>query len=121
MANPSGRKGAQWEIDSALYLQEHGFPLAERRVKSGRFDRGDMGGVRNYVLEAKAEVVIDLPGYLRELAVERENAKALFGAVWIKNRRHGIEDGYAVRSIRDEVHLLNLLAKKGLLDLEVPW
>ena len=34
MANPSGRKGADWEQKVADYLKEE-FPMVERRVKNG--------------------------------------------------------------------------------------
>jgi hypothetical protein len=87
----------------------------ERRVKNGRYDRGDVGGIPNYVGECKAERVIDLPGYLGELDVEMSNAGADFGAVYVKNRRHGVGDGYAVRSIEQERRLLVALREAGLL------
>jgi len=109
MANPSGRKGASWEKDVAVYLASNGFELAERRVKEGRFDRGDISGVPLYTIECKAERVIDLPGYLRELKVEQANADTPFGVVFVEARRHGTAEGYAVRTIEDEVALMRLL------------
>ena len=114
MANPSGRRGADWEQKVADYLKE-AFPLAERRVKNGRYDRGDTSGVPNVCIEAKAERSIDLPGYLDELEVEQANADARFGFVFVKNRRHGIGDGYAVLSIAKARELLVLLRDNGLL------
>jgi Holliday junction resolvase-like predicted endonuclease len=115
MANPSGRKGASWEKEVANYLKDHGFPLTERRVKNGRYDRGDISGVRNTVIECKAERAIDLPGYLGELEVEQSNDEARFGFVFVKNRRHGVGDGYAVLSIAKARELLVLLRDAGLL------
>ena len=114
MANPSGRKGADWEQKVADYLKE-AFPLAERRVKNGRYDRGDTSGVPNVCIEAKAERSIDLPGYLDELEVEQANADARFGFVFVKNRRHGIGDGYAVMSIERARALLVVLRDAELL------
>lgn len=114
MANPSGRKGASWETDVARYLAEE-FPGVERRVKNGRLDRGDITGIPNYVVECKAERTISLPEYLGELDVEQANDSASFGAVYIKNRRHGVADGYAVRSIESERRLLLALREAGLL------
>ena len=114
MTNPSGRRGADWEQKVADYLKE-AFPLAERRVKNGRYDRGDTSGVPNVCIEAKAERSIDLPGYLDELEVEQANADARFGFVFVKNRRHGIGDGYAVLSIAKARELLVLLRDNGLL------
>ena len=114
MTNPSGRRGADWEQKVADYLKEE-FPLAERRVKNGRLDRGDIAGIPNVVIECKAERTIDIPGYLGELALEMENADARFGFVFVKNRRHGIGDGYAVLSIAKARELLVLLRDNGLL------
>ena len=114
MTNPSGRRGADWEQKVADYLKE-AFPLAERRVKNGRYDRGDTSGVPNVCIEAKAERSIDLPGYLDELEVEQANADARFGFVFVKNRRHGIGDGYAVMSIERARALLVVLRDAGLL------
>ena len=113
-ANPSGRKGADWEQKVADYLKE-AFPLAERRVKNGRYDRGDTSGVPNVCIEAKAERSIVLPGYLDELEVEQANADARFGFVFVKNRRHSVRDGYAVMTLEKAVALLRLLDEKGLL------
>ena len=114
MANPSGRKGAAWETEVERYLADI-FPSVERRVKNGRWDRGDISGIPNVVIEAKAERVIDLPGYLRELEVEKVNAGADFGFVFVKNRRHGVGAGYAVMSVEDARSLLAYLQQKGLL------
>ena len=114
MANPSGRKGAAWETEVARYLADI-FPGVERRVKNGRLDRGDISGLPNVCIEAKAERSIDLPGYLDELEVEQANADARFGFVFVKNRRHGIGDGYAVLSIAKARELLVLLRDNGLL------
>jgi hypothetical protein len=33
MANPSKRKGTQFETDVVRYLVDHGFPFAERRAQ----------------------------------------------------------------------------------------
>ena len=114
MANPSGRRGADWEQKVADYLKE-AFPLAERRVKNGRYDRGDITGLGSVVIECKDERSIDLPGYLAELEVEMANAGADFGFVFVKNRRHGVGAGYAVMSIEDARHLLAYLQQQGLL------
>ena len=114
MANPSGRKGSAWETAVAEYLKEE-FPMVERRVKNGRLDRGDITGIPNVVIECKAERVIDIPGYLGELELEMENDGAAFGFVFIKNRRHGTEDGYAVCSIKHARNIIVNLLLKGIL------
>jgi Holliday junction resolvase len=110
MTNPSGRKGAAWEMEVVRFLRDNGFPEAERRVKNGRFDRGDVTGVPGIVIECKAERVIDLPGYLRETEAERVHADAAFGFTFVKNRRHSTADGYAVLSIDSAVNIIRILA-----------
>ena len=114
MANPSGRKGAAWETAVVRYLSAS-FPGCERRVSNGRADRGDVTGVPNTVIECKDERSIDLPGYLAELEVEKVNAVADFGVVFVKNRRHGVGAGYAVMTVEDARSLLAYLQQKGLL------
>jgi hypothetical protein len=48
-------------------------------------------------IEVKNEKKIDIPGYLRELEVEMENAKAWTGTVIIKRRGStNVDDWYAV-------------------------
>ena len=89
--------------------------MVERRVKNGRLDRGDITGIPNVVIECKAERVIDIPGYLGELELEMENDGAAFGFVFIKNRRHGTEDGYAVCSIKHARNIIVNMLLKGLL------
>lgn len=114
MANPSGRKGSAWESTCVAFLKDI-FPLCERRVKNGRLDRGDVTGIPNVVIECKAERTIALPEYLDELEIEQSNDEALFGFVFVKNRRHSVDDGYAVMSIRSAKRLLALLRDQGLL------
>ncbi len=60
-------------------------------------DRGDIDGLPGICIEVKAEKKIDIPGYLRELEVEMENAKAWTGTVIIKRRGStNVDDWYAV-------------------------
>lgn len=39
------QKGSTFERLTADYLKANGFPFADRRVKSGNKDKGDIGGV----------------------------------------------------------------------------
>lgn len=83
------------------------FPLAERRRLNGSYDRGDVSGVPDTVIEVKSGSKIDLPGWLRELEVEMANDDAEFGCVAIKPR--GVTDGarfYCVMSGSMFVELL---------------
>lgn len=96
MANPSKRKGSQFEKDVADFLKEHGFPLAERRVQGGILDRGDIAGVPNWVLELKNTQQIDLASAQAEALVEAANAGAPFFASVHKKRGRGVRDAYVV-------------------------
>lgn len=81
-------KGAKAENDVAKTLRENGFPEADRRVRNGKNDRGDIAGVRWTVIEVKNEASYagKLSGWLEEARVETENAGASLGAVWHKKK-----------------------------------
>ena len=80
MANPNGRKGAQFETDVMKFLR--GIPgfIAERLVKAGAKDEGDLVCMvlgKTYILELKNRKSISLPEFWAEAEVEARNyAKA---------------------------------------------
>jgi len=102
MANVNKAKGTSWETLVAGYLNE--YSLDAERTGSAAADMSDIHA-GEWTIEAKAEARIDLPGYLKQLAaaVERrqawESAYSYKSAVMVKNRRHSVQDGYAVMSI----------------------
>ena len=106
MANPNGRKGSSWEKVVADYLNVTGFPYAERRVKRGVNDAGDIGGVPGLMLECKATQRIDLAGFMDEVRVEKANAHAQIGAAVVKRRNHGVDRAYVVLEFRDFLDLI---------------
>ena len=106
MANPNGRKGSSWEKVICDYLNVMGWPYAERRVKRGSNDAGDVGGIPGVVIEAKAVQKIDLAGFMDEVRVEKANAKAQIGACVIKRRNHGVDRAYVVMEFRDWIELI---------------
>ena len=106
MSNPNGRRGAQWETDVVAFLKANGFPAAERRVREGAKDRGDIAGIPGVVIECKNEARINLPGYLREAEAERVNADAAIAPVFVKRRGKGVKDGYMVMDIETGVWML---------------
>lgn len=85
------QKGSTFERLIADYLAANGFPFADRRVKTGAKDRGDIGGVHingeRLVLECKNTSKINLGTWAAEAEVERVNDTALAGAV--VHKRHG--------------------------------
>jgi hypothetical protein len=83
--------GSSFERAAADFLKANGFPFADRRVKSGAKDKGDIGGVhvhgRPVVLECKNTAKINLGTWAAEAEVERVNDDALVGVV--VHKRHG--------------------------------
>lgn len=111
MTNRNRDKGTAWASEIVRFLQARGWPNAERRAQTGAHDRGDIAGVVGIVIEAKAEARIDLPGYLREAAVEAANARARHGVAWVKRRgKTSAGDGYVVM---DGETFAALLAEAG--------
>ncbi len=97
MTSPQKRKGSAAELAVAKWLRKLGWIHAERSRAGWQDDRGDIDGLPGVCIEVKAEKKIDIPGYLRELEVEMENAKAWTGTVIIKRRGStNVDDWYAV-------------------------
>jgi Holliday junction resolvase len=91
MSSYHRQKGSSFERMIADYFKAHGFPFADRRVKSGSRDRGDIGGVHAHdqrlVFEAKNTAKISLGTWANEAEAERINDEALAGV--IVHKRHG--------------------------------
>jgi hypothetical protein len=97
VTSPQKRKGSAAELAVAKWLRKLGWIHAERSRAGWQDDRGDIDGLPGICIEIKAEKKIDIPGYLRELEVEIENAKAWTGTVIIKRRGStNVDDWYAV-------------------------
>jgi hypothetical protein len=106
------QKGSSFERLVADYLKGNGFPFADRRVKSGAKDRGDIGGVHVHgqpiVFEAKNYGGRIQPGpWLKEAQIEAENDGAAIGVVVAKRRGTAKpEDQFVIMELRDLVFLL---------------
>jgi predicted lipoprotein len=97
VSNPSKQRGTAWETAVVRYLQEHGFPFAERRALSGVHDKGDVAGVAGWVLEAKNRKSLDLAGAVDEARKEAGNARTRWFAAVIKRTGKGdAGEGYVV-------------------------
>jgi hypothetical protein len=104
-------KGSSFERLVADYFKANGFPYADRRVKNGAKDRGDVGGVhahgRGVVIEAKNTTRISLGTWAAEAEQERVNDEALSGVVI--HKRHGkgkAGDQWVTLTLRDLVAIL---------------
>jgi hypothetical protein len=78
--------GTAWESAIVAFLRDKGFSYAERRALSGSHDQGDLTGIPGICIEAKHVNRLDLSGWLDEAELERDNAHADVGAVWLKRR-----------------------------------
>lgn len=105
------QKGSSFERLVADYLKAHGFPFADRRVKTGAKDTGDIGGVmvhgERLVIEAKNTSRISLGTWAGEAEVERVNDGAIAGV--IVHKRHGkgrAQDQWVTMTLADLAAIL---------------
>lgn len=110
MTSSQKRKGSAAELAVAKWLRTFGWIHAERSRAGWQDDRGDIDGMPGVCIEVKNEKRIDLPGYLRELAVEMENARAWTGAVIVKRRGSSdVNDWYAVMPAKVWAEMMQML------------
>lgn len=114
MTTRSRRIGSDWEIRLTKWFRAVAKLPAEHLRLAGRNDEGDVavtdldGGIV-YLIEAKAEVKIDLSGYMNEVHVEVVNyAKArglnlddVMPVAIVKRRGYPIERAYVVCELAD--------------------
>lgn len=105
------QKGSSFERLLADYLKTNGFPFADRRVKNGAKDRGDVGGIHAHgqrvVIEAKNTAKINLGTWATEAETERVNDGALVGVIC--HKRHGkgqAADQWVTMTLRDFTALI---------------
>jgi hypothetical protein len=89
MVNRSKNIGTAAETAVVKYLQQSGFPDAERRALSGGADRGDINVHPDVVIEVKRCQRMELASWLDEAVKERDNAGATVEMVWHWRRRKG--------------------------------
>ena len=106
MTNRSKERGTAFETAVVRYLQEHGFPYAERRALHGTDDRGDIAGVPGVMFECKSVKSITLGEFMNEVAVQTKNAGARLGVAVIKRRQKSTGDAYVVMSLDTFVELI---------------
>lgn len=125
--NSAQRRGPSFERQVADWLKVHGFPFADRRVRTGVKDKGDITGIFNWVLELKAPGKgrpLNLSQALKEAELEAQNDGVSNYAAIVKRTRTNVKDSYAViplwrlaRSILIESRvsvLVNCLIARGM-------
>lgn len=125
MANPAKRKGTSWETEVESYFadgdQGEGVtPIAAERTGSADADLSDirLGFHGEWLIECKNQQAIDLPAYLKQLERSKRRAGVLpfKAAVAVKNRRHGVSEGYAVMRLADyRMHVNYTMALEEVL------
>jgi hypothetical protein len=94
------RRGSELEREVADYFaEEPAFPFADRRVKTGAKDKGDIGGIPGWVIECKAPgpgKPLNLPAALDEGNVEAANAGVPNYAAVVKRTRKNVREAYGV-------------------------
>jgi hypothetical protein len=106
MTSPQKRKGSAAELAVARYMQEAGWPYAERSRAGWQLDRGDIDGAPGIVVEVKDHKKFALAEWMHELEVETANARAITGVLVVKRRLHtDPADWYAITRFGDWCHL----------------
>jgi hypothetical protein len=101
------QRGTSFETLIVRYLQDHGFPHAERRALAGVNDLGDITGTPGVVWECKNHKTLSFSEWLVEAETERANANADVGVVIAKRRGKGdAGEQYAVMTVAALVELL---------------
>lgn len=106
MTNPSKTKGTAFESAVVAYLQEHGFPHAERRAQRGINDAGDIAGVVGWCLELKACKATTLGPWMNEAVIEAKNARTGRFAVVHKRRQKSTAEAFVSMPLRVFCELL---------------
>lgn len=108
MANPNGRKGADFETALAAFFNAEDTFGREvfRAPRWGAKDKGDLVNTLDFVIEAKNQKTLSLSGWLNEARAQAVNAKKRWGAVVIKKRNHAVRNSYVVMRLDDFSELL---------------
>ena len=115
MSNPQKNKGSAYERSVVNYLRSQGFTV-ERTRAGWTDDRGDIHGMhsasgRPFTFECKTHRRDGLPGWIRELAVEVENAGGDIGAVI--HKKVGTTEGGEQYATMPLSMLVSLLREAG--------
>jgi hypothetical protein len=115
VANPNGDRGARFERAVADLFMAAGFMWADRKVKRGVRDRGDVTGIEDWTLECKDWDRLNFAGFVDEAALEAVNAGTRWFAAIVKRRRKNVRESYVVMPLWLFIDLV-----KQLLGMEAP-
>lgn len=83
------QKGTLAETAIVNYLKSF-FPKVERRTLNGQYDKGDIAGIEDFVIEVKNQKTYKIPEWMSETDQERINAGESFGLLIIKPNKIGV-------------------------------
>jgi hypothetical protein len=113
------KKGTAAETAVVQYLRAVGFIQTERRTLGGTQDRGDIAGLPGVVIEVKNCARQELPAWVAEAELERDNDNASLGVVWHKRRgKANPADWFVTMSGAQFAALLHELQGLPSLDVE---
>lgn len=105
MSSPEKQKGDRAERAVVEFLNREG--ITAHRIRAGSPDDvGDIEAHADLVIEVKDRGKIDLPAWLRKLAVQKANKDAAFGVIIVKKR--GSADPLEWAYVMDSATFLNL-------------
>ena len=110
------QKGTLAETAVAEYLKQT-FPAVERRTLNGQYDKGDIAGVPNAVIEVKNQKTYKIQEWIKETEQERINAKEPLGILVVKPNKIGVSrvnEWWAVVSLETITKLLKDFDAEGL-------
>ena len=100
-------KGTAFETLIVRYLNDHGFPHAERRALHGTADLGDITGTPGIIWECKNHKQLRLSEWMTQTETEKQNADAEIGVLVAKRSGRGTaDDQYAIVTLETMVRLL---------------
>jgi hypothetical protein len=90
------------------YLQENGFPRAERRALAGSADKGDVTGIDDVVIEVKGDRSNKISAWKAEAVAEARNAGAEMLLLVVRVDRKPVErwEAHIPWNLLDSTHLL---------------
>jgi hypothetical protein len=114
VANPSKRKGTAFETAFVRWLQENGWPRAERRALHGTQDLGDIiNGPEGWTLELKSTQALR-PDFVDEAEREASNAGTpMYAAVMKRRGKSDPGEALVVMPARIWIEWLHHCAKRA--------
>lgn len=99
MSNPSKAKGTAWETALVRYLTDRTALPLRRVAQAGRLDTGDIHGIHDWIIQAKAWSRwgrADVERWVRDAAAQAAAAGERFGAVIVKAPNKPVGDSITI-------------------------